>query len=95
MAKKKSKKSLIFRLAFIAFSVYVVVSFVVMQLDIAKRKELLQAEQEKLQEQEYIKKEITSMLNSGENVEYLMKIAREKLGFVFPDEEVYIDFDRK
>lgn len=93
--KKKAKKLVILRLAFAAFFVYVVVSFTVMQIDISKRKDSLQAVQEELEEQQYIKQEITSILNSGENTEYIMKIAREKLGFVFPDEKVFIDSNRK
>lgn len=93
--RKKTKKLVILRLAFAAFFVYVIVSFTVMQLDISKRRDELQVVQEQLEEQKYIKQEITSVLNSGENTEYIMKIAREKLGFVFPDEKVFIDSNRK
>lgn len=95
MAKKKAKKLLIFRFALFAFVVYVAVSFTVMQIDISKRKENLNAVKEELQEQQYIKKEITNILNSGENTDYIMKIAREKLNYVFPDEKVFIDPNRK
>lgn len=93
--RKKTKKLVILRLAFAAFFVYVIVSFTVMQFDISKRRDELQVVQEQLEEQKYIKQEITSILNSGENTEYIMKIAREKLGFVFPDEKVFIDSNRK
>ena len=72
-----------------------VVSFTVMQMDIAKRKEELASVQNELKEQEYINSEITDILNSGENTEYIMRIAREKLGFAFPDEEVFVDPNRK
>lgn len=92
---RKSKKSLIFRIAFLAFTVYVAVSVTVIQIDIANRKQQLADAQAQLDEQNYIKSEITDILNSGENTEYIMKIAREKLGMAFPDEEVFVDPNRK
>lgn len=92
---KKGKGSLVLKVAFLAFAVYVVASFTIMQIDIAKRREDLSLLQQQLQEQEYIKNEITDILNSGENTEYITKIAREKLGFAFPDEEVFVDPNRK
>ena len=98
MAKKttkKSKKIKILTVAFAAFFVYVAVSFVVMQVDISNRKEQLVSAQNELAEQKYINKEITSILNSGENTEYIMRIAREKLGLAFPNERIIIDYKRK
>lgn len=92
---RKSKKSMIFRIAFLAFTVYVAVSVTVIQIDIANRKQQLADAQAQLDEQKLIKSEITDILNSGENTEYIMKIAREKLGMAFPDEEVFVDPNRK
>lgn len=91
MAKRKAKKVKILKLALLVFSVYVVVSFVVVQVDISARRETLEAAQNELKQQEYLNKEIMSILNSGENSDYIMKIAREKLGFVFPEERVFVD----
>lgn len=91
MAKKKTKKVKIVKLAMLAFSLYVVVSFVIMQVDIANRRENISLAKEELKEQQYLNKEILSILSSGQNNEYIMRIAREKLGFVFPEERVFID----
>ena len=66
-----------------------------MQVDIAKRKENLALVQAQLDEQEYLNEEIRSILNSGDSAEYIMRIAREKLELVFPDERIYIDQNRK
>lgn len=93
--KGKTKKSRILKIAFLAFSVYVVVSFTVMQVDIANRREALADVQEQYQQQVYLNEELTNLLNSGENEDYIMKIAREKLGFAFPNERVIIDYRRK
>ena len=95
MAKKKTKKSKILRVAFAAFFVYVIVSFAVMQVDIAHRRDLLEEANQELNQQTYLKEEITSLLNSGENADYIMRIAREKLNFAFPNERVIIDYKRK
>lgn len=91
MVKRKTKKVKILKLAVIVFFVYVVVSFAIMQTDISNRRKELASVQDELKQQQYINKEIVSILNSGENTEYIMRIAREKLGFVFPDERVFID----
>ena len=88
---KKGRSNLVFMIAFLSFAVYVVISFTVMQIDIAKRRDELSLLQQELKEQEYIKNEITDILNSGENTEYITKIAREKLGFVMPGEKVFYD----
>lgn len=91
MAKKKAKKVQILKFAFVAFSIYVIVSFVVIQTDITRRKENLAQAQNELEQEQYLNKDILNILNSGENTEYIIRIAREKLGFVFPDERVFID----
>lgn len=95
MAQRKAKKSKIMRIALLAFFIYVVVSFTIMQLDISKRKESLNAIQTQIDEQEYLNKEIKSILDSGTDAEYITRIAREKLGFVFPEERVFVDPNRK
>lgn len=95
MAKHKTKKSKILRLALIAFLIYVAVSFVVMQLDISRRRQDLQTIQQTLSEQQYLNKEMQTIIDSGTDTEYIMRMAREKLGFVFPDEKVFIDPNRK
>lgn len=95
MAYRKIKKSKILRMALIAFLLYVAASFVIMQIDISKRRADLAIAQESLQEQKYLNDEMQSILDAGTDTEYIMRMAREKLGFVFPDERVFIDPNRK
>lgn len=95
MAQQKLKKSKIMRLALFAFLLYVVFSFFIMQLDISKRRSELSELETKRDEELYINQEIQSILDSGTDKEYIMRMAREKLGFVFPDERVFIDPNRK
>ena len=95
MARKKMKKSKIIFVALTAFFTYIVVSFTIMQIDISKRQASLDSIQAEIDEQEYLNKEIQSILDSGTDMEYIMRIARDKLGFVFPDERVFVDPNRK
>lgn len=95
MAHKKAKKSKIIRVAMLAFFIYVVVSFSVMQVDISKRKASLDSMHSEIKEQQYLNKEIQSIIDSSTDSEYIMRIAREKLGFVFPDERVFVDPNHK
>nr|WP_243415309.1 septum formation initiator family protein [Merdimmobilis hominis] len=92
---KKNKKSFIFKVAFLAFTCYVAVSFTLIQIDIANKEKQLADAKTQLAEQKLIKSEIIDVLNSGENTEYIAKIAREKLGMAYPDEEVFVDPNRK
>ncbi|MEG1996456.1 MAG: septum formation initiator family protein [Oscillospiraceae bacterium] len=89
--KVRAKKSKIIKFAIFAFVVYVVVSIVIMQMDISKRKEQLASVMQEQEEQSIVNEDLKNILNSGDEKEYIMRIAREKFGFVFPDERVFMD----
>ncbi|MEG0894570.1 MAG: septum formation initiator family protein [Oscillospiraceae bacterium] len=91
MNNKKKKKAKILKIALIAFFIYFVVSITIMQIDIAHRKGILETAQGELKQQKYLNKEIEDILNLGNNEEYILRMAREKLGLVFPGERVFID----
>lgn len=93
MAKGKRKKVRILKLALTVFFVYVIASFVIMQADISHRKAEIELAKAKLDEQKYINEEITTILNSGDNKEYIMRMTREKLEMVFPNERVFVDIN--
>lgn len=93
MSVKRAKKVKILRVAILAFLVYSIVSFIVMQVDINNRKQELASASDKLAEQQYLNKEISSILDLGNSNDYITRIAREKLGYVYPDERVFIDIN--
>lgn len=95
MIKRKTKKMKILKIAFAVFFIYTIISFVVIQVDITNRRNVLKQAQDELNEKQFINEEITNILNSGENTEYIMRIARDKLGLAFPNERVIIDYKRK
>lgn len=79
----------------IIFFVYTAISCVIMHMDITQRRESLETVKENLEYQEYLNSQFLSALESGSDTEYIINIARDKLGFVFPDERVFIDPNRK
>ncbi|MEG2813987.1 MAG: septum formation initiator family protein [Oscillospiraceae bacterium] len=91
ISRKKNKKAFILKVAMVAFAIYSIGYITLMQIDISSRKDALNQSKSELKEQQIINKEVSDILNSDKKDEYIMRIAREKLGFVFPDERVFID----
>ena len=81
--KRKYRSNWIARLAVFCFAVYVTVSLIGMQVQVAaKRRELLALQQN----------EETQRILSGESdEEYIERIAHDKLGYAYPDEKIFID----
>ena len=87
----KKKSSVILRVAAVALAVYMIVSLCTLWQNLVK-------EQNSLAELEKVKKEkisqidyLTSLLESGNESEIIEKAARERLGYVYSDEQVFID----
>ena len=43
----------------------------------------------RLQQYDELREELQELLNSGEDYETIVKIAKEQLGLYFPDEEIF------
>ncbi|MBR3894760.1 MAG: septum formation initiator family protein [Clostridia bacterium] len=59
---------------------------------VMKYNELLEEQhelEEKLAEYEEMKAELQELLNAGYDKEYIIKVARERWGLYFPDEEIF------
>ncbi len=92
---KISIKKLIAIVAIAIFLLYILVSVITIQVDINKQKSELAALYAQLENQQILNSELADMIDAGEVEDYLIRIAREKYGYVFPDEEVYIDISGK
>lgn len=51
--------------------------------------------EKKLASYEEMKEELQELLNSEEDYEYIVKIAKEQLGLYFPEEEIYYNDKNK
>ncbi|MEG1043320.1 MAG: septum formation initiator family protein [Oscillospiraceae bacterium] len=88
---KKIKKSFVFRVCVLVFSCYICGCLINLQIDITNKKNELLLVREQIQQQHISNNNLERLLNSDEDDEYIEKLAREKLGFAYPDEKVYID----
>lgn len=91
MKTKKSKVNRIVNVAIIALVCYVAVSLLVLQADISSYRQKLASLQAQCEEQQIQNDEMDSLLKRGTDFDYIVKMAREKLGLIFPEEQVFYD----
>lgn len=94
--KPKVKKRLsaggkLYRLAVIVFAVYSGVSIIQLQADVQQRKQELDELMVKCDAQRIENKELELQLGRGDDEDYIIRTARERLNFVYPYETVYIN----
>lgn len=87
----KRKGSIILRIAIVGVSVYMIVSLCTLWQNLVNEQnslaELEKVKAEKISQIDYL----TSLLEGGNDNEIIEKAARERLGYVYADEQVYID----
>ena len=83
------------RLAIVSFTVYMLITIIGLQADIRKSEEQLAELEAQVTEQQLGNDEIERLIAGGNDEESAERIAREKLGYVMPDEKVYIDMSGK
>jgi cell division protein DivIC len=94
---KKSRKSVLLRLAIFVFSVYTLVLLIQQQTSIREKKQQLAAMEQQIQIQEIQNDDLKSALQSGEagSGNYIEKAAREGLDYSKPGERVYVNIAGK
>lgn len=85
-AEKKKKKSIFLRIALLAFSVYVIVALVSLQVQLNQRRADEAALQNEIERQERINEDLKNKTQNSE--EYLEQQAREN-GMARPGEQIY------
>ncbi len=89
--KPKRKKSVIVRFVVLGFSVYMIATLIGLGNELSKaREELLEYEKQRDSLQLTID-EYRALLDSDSHATIIEKAARERLGYVYSDEEIYID----
>lgn len=89
--KKTSLSGLFLKLALSAAAVYLVVSFVNGQLQVAGMRRDLQEVKDQTAQVAQENKDLQEILDSGDENAYIERVAREKLGYAWPDERVFVD----
>lgn len=89
--RKKQKHSFILSLALLLAVGYFVISFVSTQLDIREKEQEKAALEAQYAAQVAENERLQAVVDGGDESEYMERVAREKLGYVMPDEKVYYD----
>ena len=89
--KPRKQRSIILRLFIIGFCAYMAVTLASLVKSLNEKKDELAAL--KQQEAEIINniEELKAILNSDSNAQLIEKAARERLGYIYSDEQVFID----
>lgn len=90
-ATKKRKRRIVVIVVVIAITIYVGISMVFITNSYREKNQEIQQVQQQIDEQTVLNQEYQEMIDQGVDDEYIQKLAREKLGLVYPDERVYID----
>ena len=92
---KKGRSSLpqvIMRLAVAALCIYLLIGLISNEVDIAVKNRRIATLEQQIAQQQSDTVELRRLLGSGADIDaYYEKIAREKLGFAYPDEKVFVD----
>lgn len=88
---RKKGRSIFLRLVLVAFLCYGVASFVMLQSELAEKDQQLEKMNQKKAAQEQINEELEILLGEEHYNEYIARVAREKLNYVYPDERVFVD----
>jgi len=92
--KKKKKVGLATKIFVAIFSVYAAFTLVSLQLQISNKREEQRMLQEQLETQQTKNAELEDIV-SGQDEEYIAKIARDSLDYIYPGEKVYVDTSSK
>ena len=93
--KKKKDRSVILRVLVLLVSVYLIYSLSSLWTDLAEGKKKLDDYNQQIAETDRKINEYKNLLNEGNEAKIIEKAARERLGYYYPDEEVYIDISGK
>ena len=98
MSKNKkagTSKSIFLRIALLCFAVYTIYSMVVLQNELISSRRILEQKKQQISARQISNEELENLLKSGSEKDLIEKAAREKLDYVYANEEVYKDISGK
>ena len=90
--KTKKDKSIILRLLILVVCGYFTVTLASLWSDLNDKRKELAALNEQLAAQQNDVEELRSMLDEDSNKQIIEKAARERLGYIYSNEQVFIDY---
>ena len=79
------------RTIFLLLVIYFSYTIINTQLSILREKRMYDEINRKIEEQLLLRDDLNRHLSNGDDAEYIERIAREKLGYAAPDEQVFVD----
>ena len=89
--KKANFSGFLLQIGAIALIGYLAVTLIVSQVDIMVKRQQLDSLNAELTRQVEENTELQRLYSAGESDEYIERIARDRLGYVAPDERIFID----
>lgn len=89
--KKRRFSSVFFRVAVAGVAAYLLIYIINGQVEVAHMQKELDAVTKEVTAQQELNAELQHMLESGDQDAYVERMAREKLGYAYPDERIFID----
>lgn len=89
--KKRNNKSILLRLMILGVFVYMIATLSGLWNTLNKSRKELDALKEQYAAEQNDIEELRAMLEDGSESKIIEKAARERLGYIYPDEQVFID----
>ena len=86
-----ASKRVVFKISIVLLAFYLVYSMISLQAQLVSSRKILAQKQEEISALKVSNKELESLLKNGSHNELVERAAREKLGFVYANEEIYED----
>ena len=93
--RKKKRVSIAIKFFVVLFALYSAVQLVSLQVKINAKKQEQEALKIQLEQQKTENEKLEDMLNSGYDEDYIAALAREKFGYGYSGEQIYIDQSSK
>ena len=93
--RKKKRVSIAIKLFVVLFALYSAVQLVSLQVKINTKKQEQEDLKLQVEQQKTSNDRLEDMLNSGYDEDYIATLAREKFGYGYSGEQVYIDQSSK
>ena len=95
MKGEKRHIGLLTKILIVAFAVYAACTLVDLQIRINAASAQQEQLQSQLESQKLVCAELTDAIEQSDNEDYIAKVARESLGYVYPGEQVFVDISSK
>lgn len=90
-ARKERKISVVLRLILLVFAVYIVFSLGNLQIQLVQSRKELDAINATKEEKVLKINQMLNLLENGQEADFIERAARERLGYAFADEQVFVD----